>query len=47
MLSKVREMLELILREENLQVLVFSGEIEGNVRRALSGETLEGTRLEK
>jgi isopentenyl phosphate kinase len=47
MLSKVQEMLELILREENLQVLVFSGEIEGNVRRALSGEPLEGTRLEK
>ncbi|MGD0172901.1 MAG: isopentenyl phosphate kinase [Anaerolineales bacterium] len=47
MLSKVREMLDLILREENLHVLVFSGEIEGNVRRALSGETLEGTRLEK
>jgi isopentenyl phosphate kinase len=47
MLSKVEEMLALIAREENLQALIFSGEVEGNVRRALLGEAVEGTRLEK
>jgi isopentenyl phosphate kinase len=47
MLSKVEEMMALVLREDNLQALVFSGEVEGNVRRALSGEAVEGTRLEK
>lgn len=47
MLSKVLDMLDLVLREKNLQVLVFSGEVEGNVRRALTGESVEGTLLEK
>ncbi len=47
MLSKVREMVELILREENLEAVIFSGEVEGNVWRALLGEVVEGTRLEK
>jgi isopentenyl phosphate kinase len=47
MRSKVEGMLALIAREENLQALVFSGEVEGNVRRALMGEAIEGTRLEK
>jgi isopentenyl phosphate kinase len=47
MLSKVLEMLELIRGEADLEVLVFSGAVEGNVRRALSGEMVEGTGLEK
>ncbi len=45
MLSKVLEMLDLILREEDLEVLVFSGGVGGNVRRALLGEAVEGTYL--
>jgi isopentenyl phosphate kinase len=47
MLSKVLDMLALILREEDLKALVFSGGVEGNVRRALLGEPVEGTWLEK
>jgi isopentenyl phosphate kinase len=47
MLSKVQEMLALIAREDNLQGLIFSGEVDDNVRRALIGENVEGTRLEK
>jgi isopentenyl phosphate kinase len=47
MLSKVREMLALIMQEENLRVLVFSGEVKGNVRRALLGADVEGTWLQK
>jgi isopentenyl phosphate kinase len=47
MLSKVIGMLELTVRDEGLQVLIFSGEAEGNVQRALLGEAVEGTLLEK
>lgn len=47
MLSKVLEMLDLALREDGLDVLVFSGEVGGNVRRALLGEAVEGTHLGK
>jgi len=47
MLSKVLTMLALIRQEEELEALVFSGAVEGNVRRALLGEEVEGTRLEK
>jgi isopentenyl phosphate kinase len=47
MLSKVEEMMALVAREENLEAVVFSGEVGGNVRRALLGETIEGTWLEK
>jgi isopentenyl phosphate kinase len=47
MLSKVEEMLALIAREDDLRALVFSGEAEGNVRRALAGEAVDGTWLEK
>lgn len=47
MLTKIREMLELVRTEENLEVLVFSGRPKENVRRALLGETVEGTLLEK
>jgi isopentenyl phosphate kinase len=47
MLSKAGTMMELAGREAGLEVLVFSGEPAGNVRRALAGETVEGTRLEK
>jgi isopentenyl phosphate kinase len=47
MLSKVIEMLDVILREEGLQALIFSGETGDNVRRALLGEAVEGTLLEK
>jgi isopentenyl phosphate kinase len=47
MLSKVFDMLDLIQEEADLRVLVFSGEAEGNVRRALAGEAVEGTVLEK
>jgi isopentenyl phosphate kinase len=44
--SKVQGMLDLILREEGLRALVFSGEENGAVRRALLGEEVEGTWLE-
>ncbi|MFO7584503.1 MAG: isopentenyl phosphate kinase family protein [Anaerolineales bacterium] len=37
--SKVRQMLELALRVPGLQAHIFSGEIPGNLRRALAGET--------
>jgi isopentenyl phosphate kinase len=47
MFSKVEAMLDVVRRGENLAVLVFSGEGEGNLRRALVGENVEGTRLEK
>lgn len=47
MLSKVMTMLALIRREEGLEALVFSGAVAGNVYRALLGEELAGTRLEK
>ncbi len=47
MLSKVFSMLELARREKALRVLVFSGEAAGNVLRALCGEQIEGTWLEK
>jgi isopentenyl phosphate kinase len=47
MLSKVIDMLDLILEEETLRVLIFSGEGQGTIRRALLGEAVEGTLLEK
>jgi isopentenyl phosphate kinase len=47
MFTKVEEMLAVIARGDSEEALVFSGEVEGNVRRALMGETVEGTRLEK
>jgi isopentenyl phosphate kinase len=47
MLAKAETMLNLIGRSEGLQALIFSGEAEGNVLRALTGRTVEGTRLEK
>jgi isopentenyl phosphate kinase len=42
--SKVRQMLELAQRVPGLQAHIFSGEIPGNLVRALGGETL-GTRI--
>jgi isopentenyl phosphate kinase len=47
MQSKVQGMLALILQEKDLKALVFSGKGEGAVRRALLGEEVEGTWLEK
>ncbi|MBN1439040.1 MAG: hypothetical protein JW929_06475 [Anaerolineales bacterium] len=47
MFSKVDGILGLILAEEKLRALVFSGEAEGNVRLALCGEAVAGTVLEK
>jgi isopentenyl phosphate kinase len=47
MLSKVEAMMDLIVREGDLQAFVFSGEAEGNVHRALTGRAVEGTLLEK
>jgi isopentenyl phosphate kinase len=47
MLAKVIEMLRLIHQEKDLEVLIFSGENEGNVRSALLGEAVGGTRLAK
>jgi isopentenyl phosphate kinase len=47
MLSKVLEMLDLIRREDGLEVLIFSGEAGETVRRALLGEAVEGTWLGK
>ena len=40
MKSKVEEMLALVKALPGLQVQIFSGEIPGNVRRALAGEVL-------
>jgi isopentenyl phosphate kinase len=47
MLSKVQSMLELAGGRGDLKALVFSGAVEGNVRRALAGEDAGGTWLEK
>lgn len=47
MRSKVRGMLALIQREDNLRAFVFSGVEEGAIRRALLGEEVAGTWLEK
>ena len=47
MFSKVLDLLALVDREPDLEALVFSGEIEGNVYRALMGESVEGTLLQK
>jgi isopentenyl phosphate kinase len=47
MLSKVHSMLTLIAGQADLKALVFSGAVEGNVRRALAGEEAGGTWLEK
>jgi isopentenyl phosphate kinase len=47
MLSKVHSMLTLVAGKGDLKVLVFSGAVEGNVRRALAGEDAGGTWLEK
>ncbi len=47
MLSKVLDMLELVRNNGDLRVWIFSGEEEGNVRRALLGEDVAGTILER
>jgi isopentenyl phosphate kinase len=47
MLSKVAVMMMLVRQQENLKVLIFSGEREGSVRDALLGRDVEGTWLEK
>ena len=47
MSSKVEEMLAVVARGDAAEALVFSGEVDGNVRHALLGEAVEGTRLEK
>jgi isopentenyl phosphate kinase len=47
MLSKVHSMLTLVGGQADLKALVFSGVVEGNVRRALAGEEAGGTWLEK
>lgn len=47
MFSKVNTMLACIRRAEALEALVFSGGVGGNVRRALLGGDVEGTRLIK
>jgi isopentenyl phosphate kinase len=47
MLTKIQTMLTLLLQVEELEAFVFSGEGKGNVLRALLGESIEGTRLEK
>jgi isopentenyl phosphate kinase len=44
MKAKVTEMLKLVEQSADLEVLIFSGEEAGNVRRALQGEN-PGTRL--
>jgi isopentenyl phosphate kinase len=44
MATKVNEMMRLIGRVPNLEVLIFSGQEPGNLRRALHGEN-PGTRL--
>jgi isopentenyl phosphate kinase len=46
MYSKVTEMLALIRRADGVEVLIFSGAVEGNVLRALRGDPVEGTWLE-
>jgi isopentenyl phosphate kinase len=46
MQTKVHEMLKLVENTTNLEVLIFSGEKEGNVQRALLGEK-PGTRLHR
>jgi isopentenyl phosphate kinase len=47
MLSKAAGMRALVLAEPGLEVLIFSGEAAGNVRRALLGGAVEGTRIVK
>jgi isopentenyl phosphate kinase len=44
MLSKVQQSLEMVARNPGLSVQIFSGEVNGNVRRALAGENV-GTLL--
>jgi isopentenyl phosphate kinase len=46
MLAKVTEMLALVEQMPDLEVLIFSGKIPGNVRSALKGEN-PGTRLHR
>jgi isopentenyl phosphate kinase len=46
MQAKVHQMLDLVEEISGLEALIFSGETEGNLRRALAGETI-GTRLHR
>ncbi len=46
MAAKVRQMMELVEEISNLEVVIFSGETDGNLRRALAGEAI-GTRLHR
>lgn len=46
MQAKVHQMLELVEEISGLEVLIFSGETGGNLRRALAGENI-GTRLHR
>lgn len=44
MISKVQSMMDLVQRQKNLQIRVFSGLVPGAIQKALSGDkTLEGT----
>jgi len=48
MASKVKSMLDLCERHKNLEVIIFSGEVVGNVQNALLGKSIRGgTRLTK
>jgi isopentenyl phosphate kinase len=44
MASKVRDMLTLVTRQPNISIEIFSGLLEGNVTRAMSGERV-GTEI--
>ena len=46
MASKVRNMLNLIIIEKNLTIDIFSGEVEDNLYKIISGEIF-GTRLSR
>lgn len=46
MQAKVQQMLELVEEIPSLEVVIFSGETDGNLRRALAGEAV-GTRLHR
>jgi isopentenyl phosphate kinase len=45
MLTKVQDMLAVVSQQKEISAFIFSGEAEGNVRRALLDEDVEGTRL--
>jgi isopentenyl phosphate kinase len=45
MFTKVQDMLAVVSQQKDITVFIFSGEIEGNVKRALLEEDVEGTRL--